>query len=72
VFPVAIIGDGVKVKKAIIGENAIVGANAVIGGPLRDGETVDNSLTGDITLVANDYTVEAGAYLPCGAVATEQ
>ena len=42
---------------------------AVIGGALREGEVVDNRLTGDITLVGNDLCISSGAYLPCGTVA---
>ena len=70
VFPGAVIGENARVHKAIIGENARIGSGAVVGGPLREGEVVDNSLTGDITLVGNDICICNGAYLPCGTVAT--
>ena len=69
VLPGAVIGRGAKVYKAIVGENAHIGEGAVIGGPLRERDHVDNSLTGDITLVGNDICVNAGAYLPSGAIA---
>lgn len=68
VFPNAKIGDNCKVHKAIIGENAIIGAGAVIGGPVRETDTVDNRLTGDIALIGNDVEIPAGAYIPMGAV----
>ncbi|MDO4572143.1 MAG: glucose-1-phosphate adenylyltransferase [Clostridia bacterium] len=71
VFPSAVIGKNARVQKAIIGENAHIGEGAVVGGALREGERVDNSLTGSITVVGNDICIRAGAYLPCGAVATE-
>ena len=70
VFPGAVIGENARVHKAIIGENARIGSGAVIGGALREGEVVDNRLTGDITLVGNDICICNGAYLPCGTVAT--
>ena len=45
------------------------------GGPvishLRLGDEVDNSLTGTITLVGNDISIQPRAYLPQGTVATE-
>ncbi len=71
IFPGATIGNGAKVYKAIIGENAHIGENAVIGGELRQGDHVDNRLTGSITLVGNDICICAGTYLPQGTVATE-
>lgn len=71
IFPGAVIARGAKVYQAIVGENAHIGEGAVIGGPLRDGEYVDNTLTGSITLVGNDICIRAGAYLPQGTVATE-
>ena len=36
----------------------------------RDGEKIDNKLTGDITLIGNDITIEDGAYMPQGAIAS--
>lgn len=69
IFPGAVIGEGARIRKAIIGENARVGRGAVIGGALREGDAVDNRLTGDITLVGNDICICSGAYLPCGTVA---
>ena len=71
IFPGAVIESGAKVYKAIVGENAHVGPDAVIGGPLRHGDTVENSLTGSITLIGNDICVRGGAYLPQGTVANE-
>ena len=71
IFPGATIGAGAKVYQAIIGENAHIGENAVIGGDLRQGDHVDNWLTGSITLVGNDICIRADAYLPRGTVATE-
>ena len=69
IFPGAVIGEGAHIHKAIIGENVRIGRDAVIGGALREGEGVDNRLTGDITLVGNDLCISSGAYLPCGTVA---
>ena len=69
IFPGAVIGEGARIHKAIIGENVRIGRGAVIGGALREGEVVDNRLTGDITLVGNDICICSGAYLPCGTVA---
>ena len=67
-FPGAVIGRDAVVNKAIIGENTHIGVGAVIGGALRACDHVDNSLTGDITLVGNDLCIRAGAFLPCGMV----
>lgn len=71
IFPGAVIRRGAKVYKAIVGENSTIGADAVVGGELRLGDQVDNSLTGTITLVGNDISIQPGAYLPQGTVATE-
>ncbi len=71
VFPGAVIAKGACVRRAIVGENARIGENAIIGGDLRPGDTVDNALTGNITVVGNDVCIAAGGYLPRGAVATE-
>ncbi|MBQ2769767.1 MAG: glucose-1-phosphate adenylyltransferase [Clostridia bacterium] len=70
-LPNAVVEKGARVFRSIIGENAHVGQLAVIGGPLRPGETVDNKLTGDITLVGNDICVRGGAYLPVGSIAND-
>ena len=51
-----------------IRDSTCIGAYTVIGGPLRPGETVNNSLTGDITLVGNDVSVPPCSYLAKGAV----
>lgn len=71
IFPGARIRAGAKVYQAIIGENAEIGESTVIGGPLRHGDTVDNALTGSITVVGNDFVIPINAYLPQGTVATE-
>ncbi len=68
VFPNTFVGKNCTVHKAIIGENVIIGDGCTIGGPLRDGETVDNKLTDDITLIGNDVVIPAGTYVPQGAV----
>lgn len=70
VFPGAMIKRGARITKAIIGENSVIGENCVIGGPLREGEKVDNKLTGDIALIGNDITVDDGVYMPQGAIAS--
>jgi len=71
IFPGAVIRRGAKVYKAIVGENSTIGEDAIIGGELRLGDQVDNSLTGTITLVGNDISIQSGTYLPQGTVATE-
>ncbi len=71
IFPGAVIEPGAQIHKAIIGENSHIGMNAVIGGELRQGDVVDNRLTGSITLVGNDICICPDAYLPQGTVATE-
>ena len=70
IMPDAIIKSGSKVTKAIVGENTVVGDYSVIGGPLRAGETVDNALTGDITLAGSDLVLPACSYLPIGTILT--
>lgn len=72
IMPGARIRAGAKVYKAIIDERAIIGRNAVVGDALREGVTVDNSLTGDITLVGYDMSIPDYASLPRGMVATRE
>ena len=72
VFPNAEIGENCFVKKAIIGENSIIGDGVQIGVPPKEGDTVDNRLTGDIVLIGNDVTIPAGTVIPCGAVVTAE
>jgi len=66
IFPRAKIGKNCRIHKAIVGENVVIGDNVTLGGPLREGETCDNELTGDLTIVGNDLTVPDGTYLPSG------
>ena len=68
IFPNASVGKSVTVEKAIVGENSAVGDFSIVGGPVRPGEKVNNKLTGDITLIGNDVTIPARAYLAKGAV----
>ncbi len=68
VLPNAHIGRDAVVHKSIIGENTSIGDGTTVGGPLRDGEAVDNRLTGDITLVGNDVCILRGSYLPRGVI----
>ncbi len=72
IMPHARIRAGAKVHKAIIDERAIIGRNCVVGDILREGVTVDNSLTGDITLVGYDMSIPDYASLPRGMVATRE
>ena len=72
VFPNAEIGENCFVKKAIIGETSIIGDGVQIGVPPKEGETVDNRLTGDIVLIGNDVTIPAGTRIPSGAVVTAE
>lgn len=72
IFPNSLIGAKTLVDKTIIGENTEIGAFSVVGGPLRPGETVDNTLTGDITLVGNDMRIPPCSYLAKGAVANAE
>lgn len=68
IFPNAVVGKNATVEKAIVGENSLVGDFCVLGGQIRPGEQVNNKLTGDITLIGNDVTIPAQAYVPKGAV----
>ncbi|MCI6966160.1 glucose-1-phosphate adenylyltransferase [bacterium] len=69
VLPGACIGANAVVKKAIIGENASVGEDACIGAaPEEDDPPYDTSLTGDITLVASNTAIRAGARVPAGMI----
>ena len=72
VFPNAVIGENCLVKKALIGENAVLGDGVQVGVPPKDGETIDNRLTGDIALIGSDVTIPAGAVIPQGAVVTHE
>ena len=72
IMPGARIHAGAKVHKAIIDERAVIGRNCVVGDALREGITVDNSLTGDITLVGYDMSIPDYASLPRGMVATRE
>ena len=72
VFPNAEIGSGCTIQKAIIGENAVIGNGAQLGVPPREGECVDNKLTGDIVLIGNDVHVPDGTVIPRGAVVTQE
>ena len=66
IFPRVKIGKNCKISKAIIGENVVIEDGTIIGGPLREGEVLDNDLTGDLTVVGNDLHLPAGTYLPEG------
>lgn len=70
ILPNAVIKAGAKVHKAIIGEDTVIGAGSIVGGPLREGETVDNKLTGDIALVGEGVCLPAGSYLARGGIAS--
>lgn len=70
IMPNAVIKAGTRVHKAIIGENSVIGAGSFIGGPLREGEKVDNKLTGDIALVGEDIRLPEESYLACGGIAS--
>lgn len=72
IMPDAVVKAGARINKAIIGENTVVGEYSVIGGPLREGETVDNALTGDITLAGNDMVLPPCCYLPVGSIVNAQ
>ena len=69
VLPGASIGANAVVQKAIIGENALVQADAFIGAPPSEEDPpYDTSLTGDITLVASNTAIRAGARIPAGMI----
>lgn len=72
VFPRSVVGKNCVLKKAIIGENVHLGEGCILGGELKEGQSVDNRLTGDITLVGNDVTLPQGSYIPCGAVVNQE
>ncbi len=72
IMPGARIHAGAKVYKSIIDERAVIGRNCIVGDTLREGITVDNTLTGDITLVGYDMSIPDYASLPRGMVATRE
>ena len=65
-MPYASVGKNAHIKKAIIGENASVGKNSNIG--IENDDSVDNSLTGDIALIAGDVVLSDDSSVPKGAV----
>lgn len=72
VLPGSYIGEGARVYKSIIDERATIGKGAVVGDTVAPGMKIDNSLTGDITLIGNDMNIPDGASLPQGLVATRE
>lgn len=69
IMPGAVIGEGARVMKAILGEDARVGRGAVIGGAAEaDDPPFDTSLTGDITLIANETGIAPLAHVPAGMI----
>ncbi|MDL2234962.1 glucose-1-phosphate adenylyltransferase [Christensenellaceae bacterium OttesenSCG-928-L17] len=72
IMPGAHICAGAKVYKAIVDERATIGKNTIVGDEPREGVAVDNSLTGDITLVGYDMAIPDNASLPRGMVATKE
>ncbi len=72
IMPGARICKDAKVNKAIVDERAVVGARAIVGDDPLPGIEIDNSLTGDITLVGCDMQIPEGASLPRGLVATKE
>lgn len=68
-MPGARIGANATVKKAILGEEAIVGAGASLGDArCADDLPYDNTLTGDITLVASATSIAPFARVPAGMI----
>ncbi len=72
IMPGAHIKSGARVSKAIVDERAVIGANAVVGDEPAPGANIDNSLTGDITLVGFDMIIPDETSLPKGLVATRE
>jgi glucose-1-phosphate adenylyltransferase len=72
VMPGAHIGENAHVYKSIIDERAIIGQGVVVGAKPQKNLTIDNSLTGDITLVGYDMHIPDGTALPRGMVATKE
>ena len=69
IMPGARIEEGAVITKAIVGENTTVGAGARIGDPGGNCDgSIDNSLTGDITLISSDLSVPPGMHVPCGTL----
>ena len=72
IMPGAVIQDGVTINKAIVGENATVGSHTYIGcDPVNGDPAYDNSLTGDITLIADSIDLPAGKRVPAGMVVSK-
>ena len=55
-----------------MGENATVGSHTYIGcDPVNGDPAYDNSLTGDITLIADSIDLPAGKRVPAGMVVSK-
>ena len=69
VMPGAIIKNGARVHRAIIGEGSVVGEGCFIGAARtpEDGD-YDTHLTDDITLIANGTEIPGGSRVPVGMI----
>ena len=72
IMPGSRVKKGARVYKAIVDERAVIGENAIVGDALSPGSHIDNSLTGDITLIGCDMEIPEHASLPKGMVATRE
>ncbi|MCL2671017.1 MAG: glucose-1-phosphate adenylyltransferase [Clostridiales bacterium] len=72
ILPNSKIGKRCKIYKAIIDENTVIEDDCVLGDRRREGEQVDDSLTGDLVLIGSRVTLHAGTRLPKGAVYGEE
>ncbi|MDD3920819.1 MAG: glucose-1-phosphate adenylyltransferase [Eubacteriales bacterium] len=72
IMPGAVVKAGAVIQKAIVDERAVIGERTVVGDDKKPDAAVDNSLTGDITLVGCDMEIPPDASLPRGLVATKE
>lgn len=72
IMPGAQIYEGAKIHKSIVDERAIIGKNVVVGDVWKEHVNIDNSLTGDITLIGYDMVIPDCVSLPQGMVATKE
>ncbi len=69
IMPGSTVKRNAAVLKAIVGENAVIGEGSYIGAEkLPSDGNYDTSLTGDITLIANDTKLLENSRIPVGKI----